>query len=292
MADRNTLAGVVRAHGEAKTRGFRFLVGCRLEFTDGAELIVYPRDRAAYGRLCRLLSLGKSGIGVAEPSILEGTLMTPPPGWGRGRGGGGALSTGCAVGADLCPSGCSPTPIPDPSPIQGEGRIAKGETRLTFEDAAMLGEGLIALARAPERIDDAFEARLAAWRAAWPDELYLAAAPLHRGDDRARLNRLAAIAERTGAPLVAVNAVLHHQPERRRLQDVLTCIREGVTIDDGRLSPAGQRRAVPESPRRDGAAVRRPRSRPGAHGRDRRAPAASAWTTSATDIRTSPFRRA
>ena len=68
LADRNTLAGVVRAHAEAKTRGFRFLVGCRLVFTDGAELIVYPRDRAAYGRLCRLLSLGKSGTGASHTS--------------------------------------------------------------------------------------------------------------------------------------------------------------------------------------------------------------------------------
>jgi len=62
VADRNSLAGVVRAHAEAKKQGLRLLVGCRLRFTDGAELIVYPRDRAAYGRLCRLLSIGKSAI--------------------------------------------------------------------------------------------------------------------------------------------------------------------------------------------------------------------------------------
>ena len=225
LADRNTLAGVVRAHAEAKTRGFRFLVGCRLAFTDGAELIVYPRDRAAYGRLCRLLSLGKSGIGVREPSILEGTLKPPQS----------ASRTAPPEGEHLVPNDPPPLGEGDHAQRGGEGktgvRIPKGETRLTFDQAANLGDGLIALARAPERIDDAFEARIAAWREAWPDDLYLAAAPLHRGDDRARLNRLAGIAERTGAPLVATNAVLHHQPERRRLQDVLTCIREGVTID-------------------------------------------------------------
>ncbi|MBW8304357.1 MAG: error-prone DNA polymerase, partial [Brevundimonas sp.] len=69
------------------------------------------------------------------------------------------------------------------------------------------------------------------WRRAWPDAVYLAASPLWRGDDRRRLNRLAAMARRTGAPMIAVNAVLYHHPDRRRLQDVLTCIREGVTID-------------------------------------------------------------
>ena len=62
VADRNTLAGVVRAHREAKRAGMRLLVGARLVFTDGTQLIVYPRDRAAYGRLCRLLSLGKSEV--------------------------------------------------------------------------------------------------------------------------------------------------------------------------------------------------------------------------------------
>ena len=74
VADRNSLAGVVRAHGEAKDRRFRFLPGCRLVFTDGAELIVYPRDRAAYGRLCKLLSIGKSDISAREDSLLEPLL--------------------------------------------------------------------------------------------------------------------------------------------------------------------------------------------------------------------------
>src|SRR5690606_28454282 len=58
-----------------------------------------------------------------------------------------------------------------------------------------------------------------------------AAAPLHRGDDRARLNRLADLAGRADAPLLATNAVLYHHRDRRRLQDVLTCVREGSTID-------------------------------------------------------------
>jgi error-prone DNA polymerase len=72
LCDRNTLAGVVRAHKAAKQHRMRFLVGCRLTFLDGAELLVYPRDRAAYGRLSRLLSIGKSGIGEVDPSPLEG----------------------------------------------------------------------------------------------------------------------------------------------------------------------------------------------------------------------------
>ena len=53
---------------------------------------------------------------------------------------------------------------------------------------------------------------------------------LYRGDDRSRLNRLAALAERHEAPLVATNDVHYHVPARRPLQDVLTAIRERTTV--------------------------------------------------------------
>ena len=59
IADRNTLAGAVRAHVAAKTAGLRLLVGARLDLACGLSLLCYPRDRAAYGRLCRLLTLGQ-----------------------------------------------------------------------------------------------------------------------------------------------------------------------------------------------------------------------------------------
>jgi error-prone DNA polymerase len=186
VADRNSLAGIVRAWQAGSDETFRVLTGCRLRFTDGAELIVYPRDRAAYGRLCRLLSIGKARIG-------------------------------------------------DDAEAGAGERIAKGDCVLTFDQAEALGEGLIGLVPAPAVIDAAFEARLTAWRAAWPDRLYLLAAPLHRGDDRARLNALAALAERADTPMVASNGVLYHHYERRRLQDVLTCIRHGETIDQAGL---------------------------------------------------------
>ena len=68
VADRNSLAGVVRAHAAAKEHGLPLLRRLPAELPGGAELIVYPRDRAAYGRLCRLLSIGKSGICRDTPS--------------------------------------------------------------------------------------------------------------------------------------------------------------------------------------------------------------------------------
>lgn len=58
IADRNTMAGVVRAHVAAKEHGIRLLVGTRLVTMDGFEVIAYPQDRVAYARLTKLLTLG------------------------------------------------------------------------------------------------------------------------------------------------------------------------------------------------------------------------------------------
>jgi error-prone DNA polymerase len=66
IVDRDSLAGVVRAHEAAKTTGVRLVIGCRLDLNDGASILVYPTDRPAYSRLCRLLSLGKKRAGKAK----------------------------------------------------------------------------------------------------------------------------------------------------------------------------------------------------------------------------------
>ncbi len=59
ITDRNSLAGVVRAHVAARQAGIRLVVGVRLDLTDAPSLLCFPTDRAAYGRLARLLTLGK-----------------------------------------------------------------------------------------------------------------------------------------------------------------------------------------------------------------------------------------
>jgi len=59
ITDRNTLAGIVRAHDAARQAGIRLIVGARLDLRDGPSLLCFPTDRAAYGRLCRLLTLGR-----------------------------------------------------------------------------------------------------------------------------------------------------------------------------------------------------------------------------------------
>src|SRR6266545_2719441 len=71
IADRNTLAGVVRAYKELENPEVKhkpkLLIGARLVFIDGTpDILVYPRDRAAYGRLCQLLTRGKRGDDITR----------------------------------------------------------------------------------------------------------------------------------------------------------------------------------------------------------------------------------
>src|SRR4029079_6372088 len=79
--------------------------------------------------------------------------------------------------------------------------------------------------------------------------LWLGAGMLYRGDDNRRLARLKAIAAQAFVRLIATNDVLYHVPARRALQDVMTCIREHVTIDTaGRRLEANAERHL-KSPR-------------------------------------------
>ena len=70
IADRNTLAGVVRLHSAAKGAGMRPLIGCRLDPVDAPSLLAYPSDREGYGRLSRMLSLGKMRSAKGECDLL------------------------------------------------------------------------------------------------------------------------------------------------------------------------------------------------------------------------------
>ncbi|MFM8742280.1 MAG: PHP domain-containing protein, partial [Cytophagales bacterium] len=58
VTDRNTLAGIVRAHAMAKKLGIRLLPGCRLDLLDGASLLAYPTSKDAYSRISNLLTVG------------------------------------------------------------------------------------------------------------------------------------------------------------------------------------------------------------------------------------------
>ena len=59
IADANSMAGVVRVHTEAKTLKLKPCIGCRIETVEGLAFLAYPKNREAYGRLCRLISAGR-----------------------------------------------------------------------------------------------------------------------------------------------------------------------------------------------------------------------------------------
>ena len=84
IADRNTVAGVVRAHtavhkedtDDIDERKIKLAVGARLVFADGTpDILAYPQDRAAWGRLTRLLTVGKSRGDKAECILYRDDLL-------------------------------------------------------------------------------------------------------------------------------------------------------------------------------------------------------------------------
>ncbi|MGR3757356.1 MAG: error-prone DNA polymerase [Tranquillimonas sp.] len=179
IADRNSVAGVVRAHAALKQvqapdteHGpapvpFKLVVGARLVFADGApDVIAYPENRAGWGGLCRLLTLGNR-------------------------------------------------------------RAPKGGCILHFGDLLNHADDLllIQMSAAPgdRTLDRLVQVALG--------RVWLAAAMPRRGADRRHLAGTVQAAHAAGVPLLAVNNVLYHAPEQRPLQDVLTCIREGLTLE-------------------------------------------------------------
>jgi DNA-directed DNA polymerase III PolC len=183
LCDRNTLAGVVRAHLAKREQNLvlAYHPGARLVFADGTpDILAYPRNRAGWGRLTRLLTLGNL-------------------------------------------------------------RAEKGGCILHLDDllAHSYGLELIAMSGTTTLLT-----RLCAIA---PGRVRLAASMLYRGRDRARLTRSVALARGYQVPLIAVNDVLYHHPDRRPLADVLACIREKTTIDRAgrKLSPNAERHLKP-----------------------------------------------
>jgi DNA-directed DNA polymerase III PolC len=115
----------------------------------------------------------------------------------------------------------------------GNRRAAKGECDLAFDDLAAHADGILAIVLPPRRPDDpAFRERLGALARLFGDRCYLAGTMLFRGDDARRLAQLDNLAAEMKVGFVATNDVHYHVPERRALQDVVTAIRLGCTVDE------------------------------------------------------------
>ncbi len=172
IADRNTLSGIVRAHVAAKEAEIRLIPAARLVFRDGTpDVTCYPTDRAAWGRLSRLITIGK-------------------------------------------------------------GRALKGDCALDLADLLEYGDGLAVLIHATD------ETNLQILSASFRKRAWLAATRRYAADDAVRLRHMADLAASHRLKLLATNDVLYHAPERRRLQDVMTCIRLGTTLEKAGLALA------------------------------------------------------
>ncbi len=114
---------------------------------------------------------------------------------------------------------------------RGRRRAPKGECRLRREDVVEAAGEQVFIALPPEVPGPGFAERLAWYRERLGIPLYLAATYIHRGNDVRRLADLASLSEAEHVPLVATGDVHQHVPERRRLHNLLTCIRERCTID-------------------------------------------------------------
>lgn len=119
---------------------------------------------------------------------------------------------------------------------KGNLRTEKGQCHLYKSDVYAHAAGMLFIAIPPAVLDHNFEFEqhfiqaLKEYRSVFGDKLYVAASFLYSGDDQKKLYRLAQLEEALNIPMVAVNDVHYHSPERRPLQDVLTCIREKCTI--------------------------------------------------------------
>ncbi|HXV29237.1 MAG TPA: PHP domain-containing protein, partial [Sinorhizobium sp.] len=174
IADRNSVAGVVRAHAKAKVEGYPFQPGARLTFADGTpDILAYPRNRRGWGHLCRLLSAGNL-------------------------------------------------------------RSKKGECTLYLADLLEWQEALflVVLPRDGRPEPEAVEALLRTLQAHAGSRLHLGLTPRYDGSDRHDFAVLAVIARKLGVRLLATNDALYHDPHHRPLADVVTAIREHVTIAD------------------------------------------------------------
>jgi error-prone DNA polymerase len=169
------------------------------------RLVCYPTDRAAWGRLCRLLSYGqlekKAPKGECHISLddvaryAEGQVLIvlPPQDWDWRE--------------VLAPREAEIIAFGSQAPVRARDQDSSFETRLRD-----------------------IRAKLASARG-----LYLAASHTYRGIDHARLAALDTLARRTGIPLLATGDVLYHTPRRRPLQDVLTAIRNHTTVAEAGL---------------------------------------------------------
>ena len=229
VTDRNSLAGVVRAHMAAKEAGIRLVVGCRLDcILDAAPSAVVPiKKHQLNSRMLRnigedAVKAGREGSDyqVIEPKDAHAGLSLL------------AFPLDRSGYADLCRL-----------LTVGRRRAPKGECYIDLDDVEAHSDNMIFVVLPPAILTDDFAIELERLGRIWQGRCFLAAQHLLLGDDQTRLDQLAQMAQACRAPMLATNDVHFHERARKPLQDLLTCVRHGCTIDQAgyRLFPNAER---------------------------------------------------
>lgn len=227
LADRNTLAGVVRAWSALKTlrkEGWSPPDRVRQGGSPGETVLVEdafpvdiePEQIKARAKAFKLILGARLRFNDGTPDILA--YPEDRQGWGR-----------------LCRL-----------LTLGNSRAKKGQCEIGLRDVLRAPEGLLLIVIPPRRLEG-LETLLRQTNEGAPGAVWLGAAMHRMGDDRRRLARLKTLGATTDAPLLALNDVLYHDAEQRDLQDVVTCIREGLTLEGAgrRLDQNAERHLKP-----------------------------------------------
>jgi error-prone DNA polymerase len=203
-------------------RYIEFSVASNFSFLRGAS---HPEEL-----MVQAAHIGLAGLGLCDRNSVAGVVRAHLAKHEQN------LSLRYHPGARLVFADGTPDILAYPRDRTGWGRLTRlltvGNLHAKKGDCVLHLDDLLAHAFGLELIAMGASSRLLArLHEAAPHRVRLAASMLYRGHDRARLARLKEVARTTGVPLIAVNDVLYHHPDRRPLADVLTCIREKTTID-------------------------------------------------------------
>ena len=209
VTDRNSLAGVVRAHAAAKDAGLKLLIGAEITPDDAPPLVLWATDRAAYGRLSRLITRGRRRAEKGDCRLSFDDIARHAEGLLAG------------IIAEWAVDSYSGSHAPRGNPLSPDALRQTGRRRASQTVRSHTERGNEAKSST---------AHLSSYRDLFADRCYLLA-ELHRGpDDRGKLVRLQEISRQTRIPLVAAGDVHYHVAERAALHDVLTAIRHGSTV--------------------------------------------------------------
>ena len=223
VTDRNSLAGVVRAHMAAKNAGLKLLIGAEVTPDDAPPVLLFATDRAAYGRLSRLLTVGRRRVSKGECLLTFDDIAKHSKGL-----------LACVLLRHTSPTrqqGMTTRRMRTSALSLLQGSVSK----MPLEPVADAPDNVLSPLRGwhsavSNRLSRAGVNDLLAYRKVFEDRCYGLAELFHGPNDIAHLQQMRDLAERADIPIVAANDVHYHQTERRYLQDVLTAIRHGCTV--------------------------------------------------------------